>query len=95
MQWWYRLHELPRLELHGMFLSLLRWADLPCFHTVVVQAKTPEFAEHLADALIENIVVYNALLRGPFTEREEAVKAAKKEFDILMSKAKQEDHAIT
>ena len=88
MSWYYKLHEFPLVKLGGMLVSLLRWVDLPCFYPIFVQANNAEQAEREIEKHINDLVVYNAPLRGPFNEKEEAVYAAKNEFNKLMDDAK-------
>ncbi len=89
MSWYYKLHEIPRVDLGGVLKSLLRWADLPCFYTVLVQANSESEAEASMNELINDLVVYNAPMRGPFGDKVIAIQTAKKEFDVLMHQAKE------
>ena len=88
MNWYYKLHELPCIKLGGILVSLLRWADLPCFYPVFAEVDCPLQAEKVMEQIIADLVVYNSPLRGPFKKKEEAVRAAKKEFNQLMDDAK-------
>jgi len=84
MDWYYKLHELPQVKLGGMFISLLRWADLLCFYPIFVQAASSSEAEEKMEKHIKDLVVYNAPLKGPFPTKEEAVRVAKIEYNKLI-----------
>lgn len=89
MGWYYRLHELPKVKLGGMLVSLLRWVDLPSFYPIFAEANSPLEAEKEMDKRIADLVVYNAVLRGPFPNKDRAVKEAKKEFQKRINEAQQ------
>lgn len=71
-------------------MSLLRWVDLPCFYPVFTEANGQVEAEKKLDSFISDLVVYNAPLRGPFSNKDEAVTEAKREYNEKMNEAKQQ-----
>lgn len=90
MGWYYKLYELPIVKLSDMLMSLLRWADLPCFYPVFLEAINSLEAEKEMNGCINDLVAYDASLRELFLSMDKAVKEAKEEFNKRMSEAKKQ-----